>query len=182
METFYAKNRAEWRAWLRKNGRTAGEVWLLYYKKGSGKPRVAYDEAVEEALCFGWIDGKIKRIDEACYAQRFTPRKPKSPWSQSNIDRVQELIAAGKMTPDGLKAFSPERRQPAPAMPTALPKELERQFRAQTEAWENFQRFPPYYRRMTARWVASAKRDETRLERLRKLIEFSDRNERIKFM
>ena len=182
MKTLYVKDRDEWRAWLEKNGRSCEEIWLIYYKKNSGKPRIPYDDAVEEALCFGWIDSIVKRIDEACYAQKFTPRKPKSTWGKPNIDRAQKLIAAGKMTPDGLDAFRPERRKPAPVLLDEIPKELERKFRAQTRAWKNFQSCPPYYRRMMARWIGSAKREETRLERLRKLIEVSECNERIKLM
>ena len=182
MKTLYVKNRVEWRSWLRKNANGSDEVWLLYYKKESGKPRIAYDDAVEEALCFGWIDSTVRRIDEARYAQRFTPRKPQSRWSPSNIQRAKKLIAEGKMTPAGLQAFSPRVRRETPPMPTRLPKDLARQFRMQSEAWEHFQHFPPGYRRITIGWVASAKKEETRLKRLHQLIESSARNKRIKFM
>lgn len=182
MNTFYAKDRRQWRAWLQKNHEKCGEIWLVYYKKDSGKPRVPYDEAVEEALCFGWIDGKIKKIDEACFAQRFTPRQARSPWNQSNIRRAERLIAEGKMMPSGLAAFQSDKRRETQVLPTEMPKELEAKFRKQSVAWKNFENFPPYYRRMTAGWVASAKKEETRLARLDKLIESSARNERIKFM
>ena len=182
METYYAKDRRQWRAWLEKNHNRSAEIWLIYYKKDSGKPRVPYEEAVEEALCFGWIDGKVRRIDEACYAQRFTPRQQRSPWTRTNIQRVERLIAAGKMAAPGLAAFQPERRREYPPMPKELPKELEARFRKQSVAWKNFQNFPPYYRRVISGWVASAKKEETRLSRLEKLIEFSARNERIKLM
>jgi uncharacterized protein YdeI (YjbR/CyaY-like superfamily) len=180
MNTLYAKNRTEWRRWLAKNAAKSDEVWLVYYKKDSGKPRVPYDEAVEEALCFGWIDGKVNKIDAACYAQRFTPRKPSSKWAPSNIRRMQRLIADGRMTPAGLAVYKPERK--SEALPEKMPASLERRFKAETEAWANFQKFPPYYRRMTIGWVASAKKEETQLSRLQKLIEFSARNERIKLM
>ena len=182
MNTVYVKNRTEWRRWLRKNAARCQEIWLIYYKKDSGKPRIPYDDAVEEALCFGWIDGKAVKIDASCYAQRFTPRKPKSQWSPSNLERAGRMIAEGKMTPAGLDAFRPERRRELPVHPTALPKDLERRFKKDAAAWKNFQNFPPYYRRMTAGWVASAKKEETRLKRLAKLVEFSARNERIEFM
>lgn len=182
MKTLYVKDRSEWRTWLRKNSRNFDEIWLLYYKKNSGKPRIAYDDAVEEALCFGWIDGKIKNIDEACYAQRFTPRKPQSRWSALNIQRAEKLIAEGKMPPAGLKAFSPQERRETPSLPARLPRDLENQFKMQSDAWEHFQRFPPSYRRITIGWVASAKKEETRLRRLNQLIEFSAQNKRIKFM
>jgi uncharacterized protein YdeI (YjbR/CyaY-like superfamily) len=182
METVHAKDRREWRAWLQKNHGKLSEIWLIYYKKDSGRPRVPYEDAVEEALCFGWIDGKIKKLDEDRFAQRFTPRTLRSPWNQANIQRAERLIAEGKMTAAGLAAFKSDKRRETPVLPTEMPKELEAKFRKQTAAWKNYQNFPPYYRRMTAGWVASAKKEETRLGRLEKLIEFSARNERIKFM
>ena len=182
METVFAKNRAEWRRWLAKNCARSEEIWLVFYKKASGKPTVSYDHAVEEALCFGWIDGMIKRLDEECYAQRFTPRKAKSPWSKSNIQRVERLMGEGKMMPAGLQAYHSGDRREVPPMPTELPKVLEDKFRKQRAAWANYAKFPPGYRRMTAGWVASAKKEETRMKRLEKLIEYSARNERIEFM
>jgi uncharacterized protein YdeI (YjbR/CyaY-like superfamily) len=182
MKTLYVKDRSEWRTWLRKNSRKSNEIWLLYYKKKSGKPRIAYDHAVEEALCFGWIDGKIRKIDEARHAQRFTPRRAQSRWSRSNIQRATRLIAEGKMTPAGLKAFRPHERRQTASMPTRLPRNLQSQFKMQSGAWERFKGFPPSYQRITIGWVASAKKEETRLKRLNQLIEFSGRNERIKFM
>ncbi len=180
MKTVYVKNRNEWRRWLLKNSSKCDEVWLLYYKQKSGKPRIAYEDAVEEALCFGWIDGKVKSIDETRYAQRFTPRRPQSRWSPSNIKRVEKLIAEKKMTQAGLKAFS-ERRE-SPSLPERLTKDLEKLFRAHTKAWEHFKVLPPSYRRLAIGWVASAKREETRLKRLNQLIAFSESNERISFM
>jgi len=180
MKTLYVKNRDEWRSWLEKNGRSCREICLIYYKKNSGKPRIAYDDAVEEALCFGWIDGKTVRIDEQRYGQRFTPRNPKSRWSPINIRRARRLIKEGKMTDAGRGVFDPSRK--TEAQPTAFPDDLESKFKARAGAWKNFQLFPPYYRRMTAGWVGSAKKEETRLKRLEKLMEFSERNERIKFM
>ena len=180
MKTVHAKDRREWRKWLEKNHAQRDEIWLVYYKKDSGKPRVPYEDAVEEALCFGWIDGKIKKIDEACIAQRFSPRRPRSSWNDTNIQRAERLIAEGKMMPAGLAAFNSKQR--AEPLVDEMPKNLEARFRKQSIAWNNYENFPPYYRRMTARWVADAKKEETRLGRLEKLIEFSARNERIKFM
>jgi uncharacterized protein YdeI (YjbR/CyaY-like superfamily) len=182
MKTVYAKDRRTWRAWLQKNHDKCDEIWLVYYKKDSGKPRVPYEDAVQEALCFGWIDGKIKKIDEARFAQRFTPRKVRSGWSKINIQRTELLIAEGKMTAAGLAAFTSAKRRETPKLPTEMPKELEAKFRKASIAWKNFENFPPYYRRLMTGWVASAKKEETRLGRLQKLIEFSDRNERIKLM
>jgi uncharacterized protein YdeI (YjbR/CyaY-like superfamily) len=180
MKTLYVESRDEWRAWLEANSQRASEIWLVYYKKGTERPRVAYAHAVEEAICFGWIDGKIKRLDEARFAQRFTPRNPKSKWSRTNIERARRMIREGKMTPAGLKAFDPHNQ--TPSLPTKLPITLEEAFRKQKTAWENFHRFPPSYQRMTIGWVASAVKDAARLRRLRQLIDHSAANKRIKFM
>jgi uncharacterized protein YdeI (YjbR/CyaY-like superfamily) len=182
VETVFAKDRAEWRRWLTKNSVRYEEIWLVFYKKASGKQTVSYHHAVEEALCFGWVDGMKKGLDAECYAFRFTPRKPKSAWSKSNLDRVERLIAESKMMPAGLEAYKSVGRRDVPAMPTVLPKALEAQFRKQRAAWANYEKFPPGYRRITAGWVASAKKEETRAKRLEKLIEYSARNERIGFM
>ncbi|MGH9865041.1 MAG: YdeI/OmpD-associated family protein [Candidatus Acidiferrales bacterium] len=182
MKTLRARDRRQWRAWLQKYHGKCSEIWLIYYKRDSGKPRIPYEEAVEEALCFGWLDSKMQRMDHACYAQRFTPRRPRSSWNRANIERAERLIANGEMAAAGLAAFRSEKRRDTPVMPTEMPKELEAKFRKQSAAWKNFENFPPYYRRMTSGWVASAKKEETRLARLSKLIEFSARNERIKYM
>lgn len=181
METVFAKDRNQWRRWLAKNHARLAEIWLVFYRKPAGKHSIAYEHAVEEALCFGWIDGLKKKLDEECYAHRFTPRKPRSQWSQSNLERVQRLIAAGKMMPPGLKAYNGERRE-VTALPDTLPDALAHKFRKQRAAWANYEKFPHGYRRMTARWVASAKKEETQVKRLEKLIEFSARNQRIEFM
>jgi uncharacterized protein YdeI (YjbR/CyaY-like superfamily) len=180
MNALYLKTRNEWRNWLAENGNTERAVWLIYYKKHSWKPRLAYEDAVAEALCFGWIDGAIKRLDEDRYAQKFTPRKQKSRWSGLNIKRARKLIADGVMTPAGLKVFHPERTI-APK-PTELPKELEASFRKNRKVWKNFENFPPYYRRMTTQWVASAKKEETQRKRLKQLMTAAAQNKRIKFM
>jgi uncharacterized protein YdeI (YjbR/CyaY-like superfamily) len=182
MDTLSVKDRQEWRSWLRKNAAKREEIWLVYYKKASDQSGISYEDSVEEALCFGWIDGKIQKIDELRYGRRFTPRKPNSQWSKSNIRRVERLTAEGKMTAAGLASSSAAHRVQTTPMPTRLPKELEARFKKQSVAWDNFQSFPPHYRRLTSGWVASAKKEETRLKRLEKLIEFSARNERIQFM
>jgi uncharacterized protein YdeI (YjbR/CyaY-like superfamily) len=123
-----------------------------------------------------------KKLDEECYAFRFTPRKPKSPWSKSNLQRAERLIAEGKMMPPGLKAYNSADRRDVPPMPAEMPKDIEEMFRKQRAAWANYEKFPPGYRRITAGWVASAKKEETRIKRLEKLIEFSARSERVTFM
>lgn len=180
MKTLYVKDRSRWRAWLEKNSQRVREVWLVHYKRDSGRPRIAYADAVEEAICFGWIDGKIKKLDEARYAQRYTPRKPDSKWSELNIRRAEKLIQEGKMTPAGRKVFDPRKRMGS--LPVELLPDLEERFKQQAAAWENFISFPPSYRRMTIGWVASAKKQETRLRRVDQLIVHSLQNKRIKFM
>ncbi len=180
MKTLYVEDRGKWRAWLKANFERMPGVWLLYYKKDTGRPRIAYADAVEEAICFGWIDGKIKKLDQARFAQLFTPRRPKSKWSRTNIERARRMIREGKMTAAGLKVFDP--RNQTPALPTKLPASLEEQFRKRETARENFTRFPPSYQRMTIGWVASAKQEATQLRRLCQLIAESAANRRIKFM
>ncbi|HTA24397.1 MAG TPA: YdeI/OmpD-associated family protein [Terriglobales bacterium] len=180
MKTLYVKDRKQWRAWLAKHGQQAGEIWLIYPKKHSGKVRIPYDDAVEEALCFGWIDGRTRKLDAERYVQRFTPRLPASRWSEINIRRARKLIAEGKMTATGMQTFRPERK--TGTHPTELPERLKKAFQKRATAWDNFQAFPPFYRRMTVAWVASAKKEETQLKRLEKLMDFSSRNKRIKFM
>ncbi len=184
-KALYVSNKEEWRAWLDENSKSAPEVWLLYYKKGSGKPRMAYIDAVEEALCFGWIDGRIRKLDEERYVQRFTPRRAGSRWSALNIERATRMIAEGRMTAAGLEAFKKVESDPArkvPQLPAALPSELAKEFRGNAAAWRNFSRFPPAYQRMTIGWVASAKKEETQRRRLKQLMEFSAANKRIKFI
>lgn len=179
MKTFYASHRSKWRAWLGKNAARASEIWLVFYKKDAAKTCVTYDDAVEEALCFGWIDTTARSLDETRYLQRFTPRKPRSAWAASNIERANRMIAEGKMTAAGLRAFDGHEARRVKANPTTLTVSLERRFKKASTAWKNFQAFPPGYRRTTIGWVASAKKEETQVRRLGKLIEFSTRNERI---
>lgn len=180
MKTLRVENREQWRWWLEKNGKSSGEIWLIYYKKSSGKARIPYNDAVEEALCFGWIDSTVRKLDKDRYVQKFTPRRKSSHWSAPNVKRARKLIRKGRMTAAGLAVFDPARK--VALRPTDLPSELEAEFQLRRVAWENFQRFPPFYRRMTSAWVASAKKQETRRNRLNRLMDFSDRNERIKFM
>jgi len=180
MNVLYVENRNEWRAWLEANSRQATDVWLVYYKKDTGRPSIAYEDAVEEAICFGWIDGKIKNLDQARFARLFTPRKLGSKWSRINIERARKMIGEGKMTAAGSKVFDP--RNQTPALPTRLPPALEELFRKRKDAWENFTHFPPSYRRMTIGWVASARQEATQLRRLQQLIAQSAANQRIRFI
>jgi uncharacterized protein YdeI (YjbR/CyaY-like superfamily) len=171
---------ADFRVWLEANHDSAAELIVGFYKKASGKPSLTWPEAVDQALCFGWIDGVRRGHGEDAYTNRFTPRRRGSTWSAKNIARVGELIEAGEMTPAGLAAFeartaarsaiySYEQERAA----AVLDAEQEREFRAQPAAWEWFQARPPGYRRSAIHWVVSAKRPETRARRLATLIEDS---------
>jgi uncharacterized protein YdeI (YjbR/CyaY-like superfamily) len=182
MKNVHAKNRLAWRAWLKRNHQSSPEIWLVFFKKYTGKPSVSYDEAVEEALCFGWVDSRVRTIDAETYEQKFTPRKPASVWSASNIERAKKMIAARKMTAAGKVAFAGYEQRTAAPLPTALSADLEKRFQKTKRAWKNFEQFPPGYRRMAIGWVASAKREETQRKRLDRLIETSTRNERLEFI
>jgi len=168
---------AELRAWFEAHHADEDELVVGYYRKASGRGGVTWQQSVDEALCFGWIDGIRRRIDEESYSNRFTPRRKRSNWSAINIARVRELIAEGRLTPAGLAAFearndersaiySYEQRHHA-----ALDADQEARFRANAAAWEWFQSRPPSWRRQAIYWVTSAKRPETRERRLAKLIE-----------
>lgn len=172
------------RRWLEKNHATARELWVGFYKKGSGRASVTYPEALDEALCFGWIDGVRKTVDAASYVQRFTPRRPRSNWSRVNIKRVSELKAAGRLAPPGVAAFA--QRDPARVdqysfenAPRVLPPDYERTFSANARAWAFFQAQPPGYRRLAAFYVMSAKKEETRARRLKALIALSAKGRRL---
>ena len=178
----YFKNRSEWRTWLERNHIKAKEAWLAHYKIATGRPSVSYDEAVEEALCFGWVDGKKRSIDSERYAYRYTPRSPKSSWSALNIRKAEKLVAEGRMAAAGLQAFEGHKKRKSPVLPTKLPKELQELFEANKTAWNNFEQFSPGYKRLCIGWVASAKQEETRLRRLTSLIDHSAKNTKVKFM
>lgn len=148
IETYYAKDRREWRAWLEQNHATAPGVWLIYYKKESGKPRVAYDEAVEEALCFGWVDSRPNAIDDERYMQLFSPRKAKSPWSKLNKQRVEKLIAQGLMTAAGLAKVKTAKQDGTwnswdAVEELTVPDDLNAALAANKAAEQNFSAFPP---------------------------------------
>jgi len=181
MEFVRAKNRAEWRRWLADNHLAGTEAWLLFYKKDSGKASVSYDEAVEEALCFGWIDGILRRVDEESYAQRFTPRRAGSRWSRSNLERMERMVEAGAVTEAGLKAFasrSPERPD-AERLASSLeevPWELESALGRNPVARRNFELFSPGHRRRYVLWIVSAKRAETRERRIREAVLLIEKN------
>jgi len=172
---------ASFRAWLAGHHRTASELWVGFHRRSSGRPSLTWPESVDEALCFGWIDGIRKTIDGMSYVIRFTPRRPESTWSAVNVRRVKELTRAGRMTPAGLRAF--ERRSAAKTgtytyeqrHQIQLDAPYERRLKSNAKAWKFFQAQPPWYRRMAVFWVMSAKKEDTRRRRLAALIDDSAR-------
>jgi uncharacterized protein YdeI (YjbR/CyaY-like superfamily) len=175
----------EFRAWLERNHATATELWIGYYKKGVPKTSMTYAEAVDEALCFGWIDGQARRISDEVAGQRFTPRRKGSSWSAINIAKMAELEASGRLHPAGRRAFEErDRRRDASYSyerePQELPGEWLARFEADTDAWTYWQRETPSYRRIATHWVLSAKRPETRERRFATLVADSAAGRRVK--
>ena len=171
--TFF-RDAPAFRQWLATHHATEPELLVGFHRKGSEKPSITYPEALDEALCVGWIDGVRKRVDESSYTIRFTPRRPKSAWSRVNIERVSALTAAGRMQPSGLDAFQrrDERKYEAyyDARTRQFDEASERALRADPRAWTFLQRQSPWFQRGAAFWIASAKREETRARRLASLI------------
>ena len=179
MEPIFFATPAEFRAWLERHHADRSELLVGFHKKGSGRPSITWPESVDEALCFGWIDGVRRSLGPDAYTIRFSPRQARSTWSAVNVRRAEELIAEGRITPAGLAAFearsgdrtgvySYEQRHSA-----TLDEESERRFRSNEDAWAFFQSRPPSYRKAATHWVVSAKKEETRRRRLDTLIEYS---------
>ncbi len=181
-KTLYVTNRRSWRAWLRKNYKKEKEIWLIYYKKASGKARIAYDAAVEEALCYGWIDSTAKSIDEQRFAQRFTPRKKTSVLSPSNIERIKKLIKQKKMTRAGLKAvehaFDPAKIRKNSKL--VVPDYILRALKKNPEALSNFQKMPQSYKRIRIAYIEAVRKHGTKLFRaaLKNFISKAEKNKR----
>jgi uncharacterized protein YdeI (YjbR/CyaY-like superfamily) len=181
VEQFYARDRQEWRAWLQAHHATAPGVWLVYYKKESGKPRVAYADAVEEALCFGWIDSRPNALDDERYMQLFSPRKPKSPWSKLNKERVERLIAQGLMTPAGLEKIELAKRngtweQYDTIEDLTVPDDLAAALAANADAQRYFDTFPASSKKNILWWITSAKKPETRQKRVEETVRLAAQN------
>ena len=183
---FYADSRKEWRTWLMKNYNKENEIWLVYYKRHTGKPRVAYNDAVEEALCFGWIDSNIQKIDNEKYAQKFTPRNSGSKWSELNISRMKRLIAEKKMTKVGLKKIDPEllkNKRPVKLQlekkTLIIPGRISNALKVNRLAWENFNKLAPSYKRLYVLWLTSAKREETFRKRVLESISLLEQNRKL---
>jgi uncharacterized protein YdeI (YjbR/CyaY-like superfamily) len=175
LESFHAQNRKEWREWLEKNHQISGGVWLVYYKVKSGKSSVKYSEAVKEALCFGWIDSKVKSLDEERYMQIFTPRKPKSVWSKLNKQYIEELIEQGLMTNAGLKKIEAAKKDGSWNTLDAIeeliiPTDLKQALEANETAKMHFEAFSNSSKKNILFWIESAKRPQTRLKRIEQTI------------
>lgn len=181
-KTFYAPNRAAWRSWLAKHHKTAPEIFLIYYKKDSGKPRVAYNDAVDEALCYGWIDSILKPIDDKKYAQRYSPRRPTSVLSAMNLERVRRLIKAGRMTKAGLASIAhafDERKDTKTKLPAEIPKDIVARLKREPAAWKNFRRFSASYKRIRIGWIVAARhRREAFEQRLAYFLKMTAQNKR----
>ncbi len=179
---FFATPQA-FRNWLEKNHATKTELFVGFHKKDSGKKSITYKQALDEALCFGWIDGVRKRLNDTSFVQRFTPRRAKSIWSLINVRHVERLRKEGRMQPAGLAAF--EQRQAKRTgvysfenRPRELSVEFMKQFQSNKKAWDFFQSEPPYIKRVCIFWVMSAKKEETKIRRLEQLIESSAKGQR----
>jgi uncharacterized protein YdeI (YjbR/CyaY-like superfamily) len=175
LETIYASDRKEWREWLKKNHLTSIGIWLIYYKIKSGKPSVKYTEAVKEALCFGWIDSKIKSLDEDRYQQIFTPRKPKSVWSKLNKQYIEELIEQGLMTEVGLAKIALAKQNGSwnsldAIEALTIPIDLKQALEANATAKHNFEAFSNSLKKNILFWIDTAKRPETRSKRIEQTI------------
>jgi uncharacterized protein YdeI (YjbR/CyaY-like superfamily) len=181
LERFYAMNRAEWRAWLEEHHATEAGVWLIYYKQHSSQPGVEYEEAVEEALCFGWIDSRTNTLDDERYIQLFSPRKPKSPWSKSNKQRVEKLMQRGLMAPAGLAAIEAAKRNGSWNIYDAIENlSVAEDFRAalaaNPAALKNFEAFSASTKKQILWHIESAKRPETRARRIQQIVESAEQN------
>jgi uncharacterized protein YdeI (YjbR/CyaY-like superfamily) len=176
-KTLYVTDRDEWRAWLGENSETESEIWLIYYKRHTGIPSIPYGDSVEEAVCFGWIDSIIKRIDDEKFVRKFTPRKQGSGWSELNIRRAKKMRAMGKMTEKGMKLF--KNATITKRKHLTLPPELEKELKTNKRAWENFTSLAPSYKKRYIGWILDAKKKETRKRRLSEAIERLEKNEKL---
>jgi uncharacterized protein YdeI (YjbR/CyaY-like superfamily) len=176
MKQIYIKTRKEWRKWLLQNHDKSNGIWLVFYKKHTGKPVLEYDEAVEEALCFGWIDSIIKKIDDEKYVRKLTPRKADSRWSELNKRRIRKLISAGLIAEAGMAKIKDAKisglwdKPDRPQLSLNIPKELAEAFRENKKARRFFDQLAPSYQKQFVGWIASAKRPETKDRRVKESI------------
>ncbi len=171
IETVEVQDRREWRKWLKEHFDSTSEVWLVFHKRHTGVPSIGYDDAVEEALCFGWIDSLVRRLDDARYARKFTPRKAASKWSTSNRRRYADLKSRGLLAAAGLRRAPTNRSGDAPRPSvSALPPYIEEMLKTVPRAWQYFNQLAPSYQRTYIGWIESAKREETKKKRLREAL------------
>ena len=176
-QTLYVTSRKDWRTWLRKNYKTEKEIWLVYPKKATGKPRIEYNDAVEEALCFGWIDSIVKKLDDERTVQRFSPRKPKAKYSQANIERLRFLVARKKVVKEVAETLGDILNEEFVISPDIL-----KAIKANKTAWKNFQKFSDAYKRIRIAFIAGARhRPEEFKKRLRHFIEMTAKNKMFGF-
>ena len=177
MKTLYVTDRKKWRAWLRKNHKTAKEIWLVYYKTGSGKARIAYNDAVEEALCFGWIDSTVRTIDEQRFAQRFSPRKPKSKYSPANKERLRSLLKQKKVIKEVRETLGD-----LAAEKFVISKDILAEIKSNKQAWKHFQKFSAAYKRIRIGFIEGArKRPAEFKKRLAYFIKMTEQNKQFGF-
>ena len=177
MNQFYLKSGTEWRKWLTKNHNKVVEVWLIFYKKETGKPSIHYETAVEEALCFGWIDSLVKKIDEERYVRKFTPRKDKSVWSESNKKRVKKVITEGRVTEFGMRKINAAKKSGAwskkikvPEISEAIPEDFVAALKKNKNAKDNFDKISPSYKIRYYMWINQAKKKETKEKRIKEAV------------
>lgn len=180
--TLYVTSRQQWRQWLEQHHDSQKEIWLIYYKKYTGKPSIPYDEAVEEAICYGWIDSIVKRIDEERYQQKFTPRTNWKNWSDLNLKRVKKLVKEKRMTGRGLSRIpgdllkgKPKSSPKARKRDFPMPEELARLLAENQEARGNFEKLSPSHRKNYQGWIGSGKKPETRERRAREAIQLLEK-------
>ena len=183
LKSFCPRNRKAWRDWLEKNHATSPGVWLIYYKKTSGKSGIVYNEAVEEALCFGWIDSTMRPMDEERYMQRFTPRKPKSGWSGLNKKRIEKMMSEGLMTKPGLDRIEAAKKDGSWESldhidAIQLPEDFEKALSKNKKAKTNFENFPPFSKKQFLYHINQAKRPETRKERIKLCVQMAAANKK----
>jgi len=183
-ETLYVTNRIDWRDWLQSNHQLKKEIWLVYYKKHTGIERIPYDDAVEEALCFGWIDSIVKRVDDETYVQKFSPRKPRSIWSALNKERVGKMIKSGLMTKAGLEKIKEAKKSGkwdetyTSKKVVETPSDLTIALSKNKVASTNFLNFADSYKNMYINWVNSAKKEETRQRRIMEVVNRASKNKK----
>jgi len=173
VKTFVAQAVEQWRKWLDEHHDSDSEVWLIFHKRHTGVPSIAYVDARDEALCFGWVDSLVKRLDDSRYAIKFTPRKPNSRWSTINRKRYAALKASGRLKPSGIERAPTDRSyglRPRYQMPTILPRYIEAALRKHPSAWRYFEGLAPSHRRRYIGWIETAKHEETRARRLKEAI------------